>query len=421
MSKKIAVSSHEIPDTHQSVWQLSSIQLSGWMSLPILATSVLVLQQNSFYGAALTIIVGNAILWFIRLGIVAMSHKDRQSTLDISRAYLGNFGAYFIGALLLISTLAWFIAQTTAASNTLTHLMSFYEDPSIDKFIQMSVLIGVICTFLCMEGITLLKKITSFMFPVLIVAFVVIIFMLPFHLPQKENVALSLSGLTLVLATNLGITSDLPTFFRHSKSLQTSVMALTVIQLCSLALGLFGLYFGSIIAGPFEVNEAAILGTGNDVLRVALIIFVFFSVICANVANVYSASVGWEVIAPSALVGRKEYLILGLILTIIFILVSNLFSVEFLLHATDCSLVNLCIILILGHVISQLAKRKPSTFDRNTYFIAWLLSTIVNVLHFGRFIPNDVSPLVIGLIVILSVLFISQIIQVLCKYRQRVN
>lgn len=409
---------HEIPDAQQSVWELSSIQLSGWMSLPILATSVLVLQQNSFYGAALTIIVGNAILWFIRLGIIVMSHKDRQSTLDISRTYLGGMGAYAIGALLLISTLAWFIAQTTAASNTLTHLMKFSEDPSIDRFIQMSVLIGVLSTFLCMEGITLLKKMASFIFPFLLVAFIVIIFMLPFHWPKQETAALSLSGLTLVLATNLGITSDLPTFFRHSKSMQTSIMALTLIQLCSLALGLFGLYFGSIIAGPFELNETAILGTGNDVLRISLIVFVFFSVICANVANVYSASVGWEVIAPKALVGRKEYLILGLILTTVFILVSNLFSVEFLLHATDCSLVNLCIILILGHVISQLSKRGPSSFERNTYFIAWLLSTVINVLHFGRFIPDDISPLVIGLIVILSVLFISQMIQVIYRYRR---
>ncbi len=69
-------------------------------------------------------------------------------------------------------------------------------------------------------------------------------------------------------------------------------------------------------------------------LDFSLIVFVFLSVICANVANVYSASVGWEVLAPSALVGRKEYLILGLGLTVIFIFVSNLFSVELLLNSS---------------------------------------------------------------------------------------
>ncbi len=55
--------SHSLPDSHQSVWQLAAIQMAGWTSLPILATSIAVLQKNSFLGAALTIFVGNTILW----------------------------------------------------------------------------------------------------------------------------------------------------------------------------------------------------------------------------------------------------------------------------------------------------------------------------------------------------------------------
>src|SRR5579871_1435695 len=96
-----------LPDQNQNVWELSAIQLCGWTSLPIIATSVLILEHNTFYGAVLTIIVGNAILWFIRLGIILMSHRNRQSALDVSRSYLGSIGGYFIGVLLLVSTLAW--------------------------------------------------------------------------------------------------------------------------------------------------------------------------------------------------------------------------------------------------------------------------------------------------------------------------
>src|SRR5690242_14947362 len=102
-----------LTDTQQSAWELTAIQLSGWTSLPILATSVLVLRENSFYGAALTIIAGNGLLWFIRLIIILMSHQKRQSTLDLSRHYLGHLGSYFIGALCILSSLSWFIAQTT--------------------------------------------------------------------------------------------------------------------------------------------------------------------------------------------------------------------------------------------------------------------------------------------------------------------
>ncbi len=397
-----------LPDTHQTAWQLSAIQLSGWTSLPILATSMLLLQQNSFLGAVLTIIVGNAILWFIRLGILAMSQKNRQSTLDISRDYLGNFGSYFIGALLLISTLAWFIAQTTAASNALTHLIVIKEDPEIDQFTQMSVFVGIVSTFLCMEGIVVLRRLTTICFPILLVAFFAVIFALPFKMPASGITALSLSGLSLVLGTSLGITSDLPTFFRHSESWYTSIRALTIVQLFSLGLGLCSLYFVAVLEGNFGIKEALVLASGNEMLRISLIVFVFLSVICANVANVYSASVGWEVIAPKALVGRKEYLILGLGLTTIFILVSNVFSAEFLLNASDSSLVNLCLVLILGYVLSRWKKRGPNFYEQGTYFLAWLMSTIVNVLQYSGWIGEEISSLVVGIGVILATVLLAQ-------------
>jgi purine-cytosine permease-like protein len=396
-----------LTDTKQNVWQLSVIQLCGWTSLPVLATSILILEDNTFYGAALTLIVGNAILWFIRLAIVGMSYKRRQSTLDLSREYLGNTGSIFIGAILLITTLVWFIAQTTAASTTLTHLITINESPSIDQFTQMSVLLGVVSTFLCMEGIVVLRKLSTISFPILLVVFFTALFTMPFHIPQDGVATLSLSGLTLVLSTNLGITSDLPTFFRHSKSLATSITALTVVQVISLILALCSLYLGTIVTDTFQVNESAVLGTGNELLRVSLVIFVFVSVICANVANVYSASVGWEVIAPKALVGRKEYLILGLGLTTIFIMVSNLFSLDALLDISDNSLVNLCIIFIVGYFISRLKRRAANVFEQCTYFIAWSLSTFVNALQRLEITSTLISPFVTAILITLTTILCS--------------
>lgn len=388
-----------LTDTRQNAWQLSVIQLSGWTSLPILATSVLILEENTFLGAALTLIVGNAILWFIRLAIVAMSHKRRLSTLDLSREYMGETGSYFIGAILLLTTLVWFIAQTTAASGTLTHLITIEESPSIDKFTQMSVLLGIISTFLCMEGIVVLRKLSTYSFPILLLAFAVVLFTMPFEIPRDGVAKLSLSGLTLVLGTNLGITSDLPTFFRHSRSFGTSVAALTIVQLISLVLALCSLYLGTIITESFQINESVVLGTGDALLRGALVVFVFLSVICANVANVYSASVGWEVIAPKALVGRKEYLILGLGLTTVFIMISNLFSLELLLNISDSSLVNLCIIFIFGYFISRWKGRSPNIFEQYTYFIAWSLATLINALQYLEVSFDYISPFLTAILV----------------------
>ncbi len=410
---------HELHDTEQSVWELSAIQLSGWTSLPILATSLLILQQNSFYGSIMTIIVGNAILWFIRLGIILMTYKKRKSTLDISRDYLGNFGSYFIGTLLILATLAWFIAQTTAASNTLTQLIAIEEHPSINKFVQMSVLLGILSTFLCMEGIVALKKLATWTFPFLLAAFVVILVTVPFKLPPQNNAALSLAGLSLVLGSSLGITSDMPTFFRHSKSLTSSIIALTIVQVMSLALAIASLFFGAIISNSFEVNSAAVLSASNLLLRIALIVFLFLSAICANVANVYSASVGWEVIAPKSLVGRKEYLILGLGLTTIFIMIPNALSAKFLvvaLEATDTSLVNLCIILIIGYILNRQTEHQPNAFHQRVNFTAWLLSTLVTTFLYLQHTPMALSPLTVGFIIVLLTILTSFVVRRIIRW-----
>ena len=186
-------SAHPLTDTEQPYWQLAVIQLVGWTSLPIIATSILILQTNSFLGAAITIVVGNAILWFIRFGIIAMSYEGRKSTLDLSQEYLGRTGGYFIAILLLISTFAWFIGQTTAASNTMTHLLTIHENPQIDPFIQVSVLLGLTSTLLCMEGMVLLRWLSTISFPILLITFIFILFALPYN-PQQNTNPLSLSG-----------------------------------------------------------------------------------------------------------------------------------------------------------------------------------------------------------------------------------
>ncbi len=396
---------HKLSDTHQSWWQLSVIQLSGWMSLPTFGTSIFLLQKNSFLGSILTIIVANAILWFIRLIIIMMSHDNRKSTLDISRDYLGRFGSYFIAVLLLLGTLAWFMMQTNLATDTLTHLISLNENPKIDQFIQVSVFLGMISTLLCIEGIVLLRWLCTFTFPILCICFAVIFFSVADKIPLANGHPLSLSGLGLVLATNLGISADFPTFFRHSKSWTDSIKALLLIQVINIVLGIMSLYFGSLFLKEFDINESLILASGSTVFIYGMILFIFFSVISANVANVYSASVGWELLAPAALVGRKEYFILGLCLTIIFILFVNVVGFMPLLEFCDSSLVFLCIIFVVGYLIRKWLKKEPDRLMQNIYFIGWFLASLSYILQLFFF--NSFAPLMIGLITLFLVIFCS--------------
>jgi hypothetical protein len=345
------------------------------MSVPVVASSLLVLEVNSLVGAVLTVVVANGLLWFLRLGMIAMAHEGRMSTLDVAREFLGKGGGYGVAALLLASTLAWFVTQTDAASAALAELVTVGEYPGIDQVTQVSVLLGIGSAFLCMEGMVLLRRMAVAAVPILLVVFVAILALVPERQAVGRETGISLAGLSIVLATNLGITADLPTFFRHSRSWDESVKGLTVVQVATLVLGIAGLFLGSVMKGGLTIDATRVMGGGIG-LRFAIGIWLFVSVIAANVANVYAASVGWEVLAPKALVGRKEYLILGLGLTTIFILVSGIWNPEKLLLVTDASLVNLALVLVGGYVWS---RRQPfGALERAVCCSAWLGATGVN-------------------------------------------
>jgi hypothetical protein len=262
-----------------------------------------------------------------------------------------------------------------------------------------------------MQGIVGLRRLSTLVFPVIMVVFIVIMMSFPFNIPKAGEIGFSLSGLTLFLSTNFGITSDLPTFFRHSRSLRTSIIAIAIVQVVTLFFSICGLYFGSFITNTFEIHGSTAVSSQIESIRFFLIAFVFLSVVCTNVANVYAASVGWEMIAPASLVGRKEYLIIGLGLTIIFILFESMFSSGSLLKISDYALVNLCLVLIAGYMINKNKDRPIKKLDQGVYFVAWAVSTFINTLQFYHIFLGQNSSLVVSIFVILLAVILLHIIK----------
>ncbi len=404
----------KLPDLHQSWWQLAAIQLTGFTSLPILIGSILIIQNSNFKSAIITLALANVILWAIRLVIILMSVEGRKSALDITHDYFGTFGSFFIAVLLLASTLVWFIIQTTLASNALNYLIPIEKSVQINRFMQIGVLIGILSTLLCMNGIKVIKWASIISLPILLIAFIAIIFVSHPEIPTRTQTGISISGLPIILGTSLGITIDMPTFFRHSRSKKDSLHALTTIQLISFAVGLGGIFFGSIIEPWIGLQTSNTLILNDFWLKNSLIIFIFFSVICANISNVYSSSVGWELIAP-VLAGKKEYLILGLGLTIFFIIIANVFSLELLSNITDSALVNLSFVFVFAYLKYLIVKSYPSNVEKFVYFSAWLFSTTINVLQFFNVILQKISSLIIGCSSVLLIISIFLLISFLIK------
>ncbi len=407
---------HVLPDTNQSFWQLSVIQLTGVTSLPVLFASILLAQKNSLLNSVLVLVIANVLLWIIRYSLISMSHSNRKSVIDISRDCFGSIwifgknGIYLIAILLLFSTLSLFVEETTILSNALTAFFPLNEGPNIDPFMQISVIIGVVSTIFCIWGIIALRWLSTIAFPIILLALVVILLTLPTEMTFLDHHSLSLSALPLVLGINLSVTADLPTFFRHSQSWKASMFALATIQLISLAIGIGGLFLGAVIHQPFSDFPAAVdMLFSNSLSKIAFISLVVLSSICSNVSNVYSASVGWEVVMPSVLVGKKEYLILGLLLTIIFISITGIVSLESMASITNLSLVNLSFIFFICWLIIFTKKGSLDNAEQSICFLAWFISTLLNILQYSGVILTGTSSLLVGVgtqSVIVGILFL---------------
>lgn len=403
-----------LTDTNQSSWQLAYIQLAGIISLPSLASSILLLQKYSFFSALMTLFVGNIMLWIIRFGLIKISSNHRKSTLDLAYDCFGKWGAHIIAIALLADTLAWFFIHTSVASDVIVFLFDFKYFSGTNHFIQLSIVVGVLSTLLCMEGMKSLRILALLSFPILLITFLgMLIFSSSPQLPEKiaSESGISLSGIGLVLGFSLGFSVDLPTFFRHRQSWKDSKNALAIFQISSLVIGIGGLFLAQFIHINLETGDYEI-GILNTFQRCLLSIFVLTSAVYANVYNVYSSSVGWELVAPAALVGRKEYLILGLTLTIFFISCFKILSLHKFLDIVDSSMINLCMVLFWFFLTFLALRRSPSVQDKGLYFIAWLLSSSLNIFQIFYYGFISSYMLLCSFLIVLAIAFFKLLINV---------
>jgi purine-cytosine permease-like protein len=372
-------------DLKQNYFQLAAIQTCGIINLPLLLSSIVIASKQSLTTSFLTVLSANILLWVFRYCLLKLSFQDRKSTLDLTMEYFGNLGTYIISLILLIDTLGWFFLHTSLSSNCLSILFNLKNNSNIDHFVQISIVIGVLSTLLCSQGIKSLKRISIILLPIIFFSFLGILFFslrtfsYPKFTPNNLSQLISIEGLGLILSTNLGLTADLPTFFRHRNTWNDSLKALGFFQFIGLIAGIFGLFLGNTFQVNPITNEYS-LNIVSEFQKFFLILFLLFSTLYSNIYNIYSSSVGWEILAPKSLVGRKEYMIIGLGLTILFISFYGTFSLENLLVFADSAMTNLCLLFMCFFLISYhknsilIYKSKAS----HILFIFWLLITFIN-------------------------------------------
>ncbi len=354
-------------------WQLGTMLSAGFG-----LTSMMVgaqISKNLGAGAAIpSILVGNFILWFIGLVIVAMTNKRAHAIQNIKDT-LGWFSA--VAAIILVAAfLIWYALQIQAPTDALTLLIKKYRDFDASFELRISAALGLFCALISIGGIEIIKWINSISFPVLVLLLLYILFKSDHLVGFNESWTLSWAGVLLIVLTWLPGTVNLSSFFRHSRSKADSFLGLSIMlifhtafQCCFVALNI------QEVADLFTINGTA----DNPTILLAVISFVLISFFCVNLLNIYWASIGWEVFFGQRQ-ESKGYAVIGLLGTVIYVFFQSSTLIALFETIGTVCITNLGVILMAGYLMKLIIHHRLRTLDKWTNSICWLGSCTVPII-----------------------------------------
>lgn len=285
MTKKVL-----LPDTNQNFWQLTCIQVMTY-GLTGLLTGALVAKNNGIGTACVSIVIGNLVLWVIGLSIVLMSHHGRNNAIQNIRNYFGFSGAILANLVLGAAFLTWYPINIEYAVLALNSVVPNY----FPLFKGMGIALGVLVAVLSSGGIVLVRKICEISFFVFVFLLLISFFIFKSNFYFGEFGFSFLGTLYIVLPVISGII-NLPTFFRHSRSKEDSVLALTLMTVFVSVFQFFGIISG--VFSQFNGLDKMVEPSAICILFSAL--FIFITSVCVNLGNIYFSSAILEFFIPTA-------------------------------------------------------------------------------------------------------------------------
>jgi purine-cytosine permease-like protein len=385
----MGLASEAYADHSQRWWHLSSIQLAGGIiSVPLIALGAEVLFSNGIVDALLSIIVGNAIIFFLSLCIVLMSFKERLNAIENATLIVGKKGGRILALLVLITMIGWLARQLFAGAEVLQ------VSPFFSKF-SIGSLIGGIASLVTLFGIKGLKNLCIFLIIPLLLLFFLILMNVEAKAADYEIVIpnkFNLAGTSLIVSSLVASIVDFPTFFRHSKSKRDSIISLLVIFVTTIVIQSMGVFlFHIFLVDKMFIKDLIF----HDVFYSHLIsMFLILSMTTSAAWNVYAASVGWESLFP-VFKDRTEYAVIGLTATLLFSAVQVNHMLVFVTDVCDTLISGIAGVLVFDFVRKKIFSPKEHAFEIPYNNLSWWFGGCAGLLtYFNVFLTSSYSSFV---------------------------
>lgn len=400
-------------DSHQNFWQLASIQVAS-MGIAGIMIGSQIAAQYGIGNAIGAIVIGNLILWLMGLIIVSMSHPDRVNSIVNIRRCLGKGSAIWTAIMVILACTFWIVFQIDSSIHFLSSFFPNNHANSGQSF-KLGAALGLIVSLLAIGGIRLIKHLNVVFLPFLF-GFQTI----ALSIAGKNDIvgpflSFSLPPIIIVILFNIVATATLPNFFRHSRSLADSFLALTLIALmnCFFQISSIWIDFSDLIATFQRMNFGFL-----SLLCVVLVLGSF----CSILECIYAASASWEAIVPR-FDGSKEYAIIGLAGTVSYLFIQISGPMAFIVDLACDFILILILVMLFTYLVQFVVKNKPSMFGKIVGSAAWIVGCIfATILKFQR--PDQSAENLLAAtgacaLFFLGIVFIQELIWSLNKIRKR--
>lgn len=357
------------PDHNQNFWQLASIQASA-SGLPVMIVGGHIAKSYGVATGITSVVLGNLTLWLIGMTIISMAAPKKDNALQNVMQYLGKPGSISGAIFLVLAFLSWYFLQLNSTNIALSNLL-FDDHPSL----KFGAGLGAFIALLSIGGIRLIKKYCTFIFPfmILFATFSSIFYFKKIQTPFVWS--FSVSGIFAVVSINLAGMVNLPTFFRHSRSLGDSYLGLSLMIVFTMFFQVYMILVG--------YHSASDISSDSLVYTYVLILFILLSTISVNLVNIYFASAGWEMIFPHRKTS-KEFAIVGLLGTLAYTFFQITAPMQFILNVAENFIASLGIVLLLSFLTKTFEQHRPRSFERAINFSCWFFGAIVGTLYTWR-------------------------------------
>ncbi|MBF8263100.1 MAG: hypothetical protein HW387_765 [Parachlamydiales bacterium] len=399
-----------IPDSHQNFWEIASIQV-GSMGVPGMFFLWQVAKEYGPGNAIGASFIGNLILWVIGLVVISMSTQNRTDAIANFRQHLGKSSALFTAIIIMLSYQFWASIQLQSSVDAVETVLKIHSYVINDNTVRIGAGIGIWGSLLAIGGIRMVKWLNVICLPLLLSAQIYLLVTSDHSQLIDDLWGFSLPAITSVVLLNIQVTMFLPTFFRHSRSLADSYLALTLIAILNIFFQVSSIWIGFDNLLPSFQNS-------NAIFLFLIIAFIVLLAVCNLLINIYYASISLEAMMPN-FDGFKEYAIIGLSGTVTYLFIQvppPMFFMENL--ATDFIAI-LSVALSITYLVQTVVKRRPISFGKLVGSASWFIGCVsVIILNFQNGESNAMHLYIsMGICVLffLSTLFLEEMLWALRK------